>query len=155
MARLEFWTEELKREAFKKIMIEISEKGRSLNNILLKDEKNEFPSKSTFNEWLNENENLANQYARACDQRAELLFDEIITLSDDTTNDLKPYVGMNSIQRNKLQIDARKWVLAKMNPKKFGDKTDITTNGKEITANINYSELSDAALEEIASKIKS
>jgi hypothetical protein len=31
-----------------------------------------------------------------------------------------------------LRIDARKWILSKMVPKKVGDKTDITTNGKDV-----------------------
>ena len=36
------------------------------------------------------------------------------------------------IQHRRLQIDARKWVLAKMNPKKYGDKVDLTSDGEKL-----------------------
>lgn len=32
----------------------------------------------------------------------------------------------------RLKIDARKWVVARMLPKKYGDKIDITTDNKPI-----------------------
>ncbi|WP_203228812.1 hypothetical protein, partial [Flavobacterium sp. LMO6] len=41
-------------------------------------------------------------------------------------------INHNIVQRNRLQIDARKWALSKMLPKKFGDKTDITSGGEKI-----------------------
>jgi hypothetical protein len=31
-----------------------------------------------------------------------------------------------------LQVDARKWFASKVAPKKYGDKTDITSNGNTI-----------------------
>ena len=37
------------------------------------------------------------------------------------------------IQRSRLRVDTRKWYLSKLNPKKYGDKVDVTTKGKEIT----------------------
>jgi hypothetical protein len=41
-------------------------------------------------------------------------------------------INHNVIQRNKLQIDARKWMLGKMQPKKYGDKLDVTTDGDKL-----------------------
>ena len=36
------------------------------------------------------------------------------------------------INRSKVRIDARKWMLGKMQPKKYGDKLDVTTDGEKI-----------------------
>ena len=34
------------------------------------------------------------------------------------------------IDHRKLQVDARKWALARMNPKKYGDKVDLNHGGR-------------------------
>ena len=70
------------------------------------------------------------------------MFEEMFDIADDSSNDYmaKQYgdgvevqvLNSENIQRSRLRIDTRKWALSKMNPKKYGDKTDITTNGKEI-----------------------
>jgi hypothetical protein len=97
--------------------------GESLRSIL-KDNK---PfSKSTFLDIVDANSDIADQYARAMADRQDVLFEEIITIADSQENDI------NAIQRNRLQIDARKWVLGKMNPKKYGDKIDMTSGGEKI-----------------------
>ena len=56
-------------------------------------------------------------------------FDEIIEIADKQSEDVgedengNKVINHNIVQRNRLQIDARKWALSKMFPKKFGDKT--------------------------------
>ena len=73
-------------------------------------------------------------YARACEFRADAIFEEILEISNHTEEDHTPFTGSNVIQRDRLKIDARKWMLAKMQPKKYGDKLDLdhTTNGESI-----------------------
>lgn len=39
-----------------------------------------------------------------------------------------------AIEQRKLQIEARKWVLGRMNPKKYGNKVDVTSDGEKIQA---------------------
>ena len=137
MSRPIKWTVEKKEIAVKEILLEIM-KGRSLTAILKTEERGNLPSKVTFFEWLKEDEELTNQYARATEVRAEAIFDDILAIADENTNDTSinengiEVVNNDVIQRSRLRIDARKWVLSKLNPKKFGDKTDITTNGKEV-----------------------
>ncbi|KVP90719.1 hypothetical protein WJ95_09435 [Burkholderia ubonensis] len=70
------------------------------------------PAKGTFFRWVADDEKLAAQYANAQNLRAEHYFDEIVEIADKTTDP----------QKGRLQVDARKWVLACMNPKKYGDK---------------------------------
>jgi hypothetical protein len=118
---------------FNYVCIEI-EKGRALRNIL-KDEN--MPSTSTFYQWLDSNSDKAKQYARATEIRADIIFDDILNIADDNVNDTYTVEGVeltnhDVIQRSRLRIDARKWVLSKLNPKKFGDKTDITSGGEKI-----------------------
>jgi hypothetical protein len=125
------------------------EKGRALRNIL-KDEN--MPSSCTFYEWLDSMEDKQKQYARATNIRADVIFDDILTIADQNENDT--YINDDGIeitnndviQRSRLKIDARKWVLSKLNPKKFGDKTDITSRGEKIqnVSILNIDPLSDA-----------
>ena len=121
------------KEWFDFIITEI-EKGKSLRSTL---STNGAPSSSTFYIWLEDNEELSKRYARACQYREEKLFDEILEIadkqgSDVISTDAGEFINHNVIHRNRLQIDARKWMLSKMNPKKYGDKVDVTSQGEKI-----------------------
>ena len=111
-------------EVFNYVCLEI-EKGRALRNVL-KDEN--MPSTSTFYQWLDSNEEKAKQYARATQVRADIIFDEIIDIADDSSGDKKvaehgEVMDGEYVARSRIRIDTRKWVLSKLNPKKYGDKT--------------------------------
>ena len=121
------WTNEKKKQAFADILEHIS-KGKSLRSIIDNSDRDIIPSMPTFMEWLEEDSEMANQYARGMAVRQELLFEEILEIADKQGEDVTevdgvPVVNHNIVQRNRLQIDARKWMLGKMNPKKYGDKT--------------------------------
>ena len=62
------------------------------------------------------------QYEIAMERRADAIFDEIVDISDgeQLEDGEKP-----DTQRDRLRIDARKWVVSKMLPKKYGDKQEI------------------------------
>ena len=113
-------------------VLELLQKGMSLREAC----KGEgMPAPSTFNLWCNEDSKLAEQYARAREIRAELIFEEVLEIADDAAND---YIetdegaipNRTAIDRARLKIDARKWVLGKMNPKKFGDKVTQEHTGE-------------------------
>lgn len=36
------------------------------------------------------------------------------------------------MQRSRLRVDTRKFLMAKMKPKKYGDKVDLTSGGEKI-----------------------
>jgi hypothetical protein len=42
-----------------------------------------------------------------------------------SVNDEKEITDNEAIQRSKLRVDARKWVLSRMNPKKYGDRLNV------------------------------
>lgn len=83
------------------------------------------PSRETVRRWLRDKPEFRARYARACEFRADALCDEMIEIADDSSNDWRP--GRNgptcnteNIQRAKLQIDARKWLIVRLAPKKYG-----------------------------------
>jgi len=147
---LKTWTEEKKLKACKHIFDEIV-KGSSVRNILhpKKRDKDKLPSYVTFLKWLSSDEDLANQYARAMEWRAEGLLEDTIEIADDTSNDLvidKEVDGIrimkpdkDHILRTRLKIEARQFAIGKMAPKKYGERLDVTSGGKELASKIDLS----------------
>jgi hypothetical protein len=87
------------------------------------------PPESTVREWVLDNRGgLAAQYARARELQAEHWADEILEIADDGAGDWhlgekgERLVDHDHIQRSRLRVDTRKWLLAKLLPKKYGDK---------------------------------
>lgn len=90
------------------------------------------PDKSTIMRWLNVHAEFQDQYARAREAQADHFAEEILEIADDGRNDWvqrqsedgEGYEVANHehISRSKLRVDARKWLMSKMAPKKYGDK---------------------------------
>jgi hypothetical protein len=84
--------------------------------------------------------NLVDRYTRARELRSERIFEDILAIADKANNDTYrdsdgvERVNREVVDRAKIQIDARKWMLGKMQPKKYGDKMDITSDGKTLPA---------------------
>ena len=116
-------------ETFNDILYEI-EQGNSLISIL---RRKEFPSTATFYQWLEADEDKAKRYVRACEIRADVIFEDIIDIADHSDEDHTPFTGANVVQRDRLKIDARKWIVAKLHPKKYSDRVyqDITTHQQQ------------------------
>src|SRR3546814_2685 len=114
-------------EAADRICDELSA-GRSLRSICL---DGDMPSQSTVFRWLRDeaHEEFRQQYARARDNQADTLADEILDIADDGSND---YVGEeekyngDAVARSRLRVDARKWLAGELAPKKYGEKIDHT-----------------------------
>jgi len=121
------YSDEDKKEIWNSLIAEIIS-GRSVRSII-KDPG--MPGLTALYEWIENDELKAKQYARACKIRADLIFDEILDISDNTGNDLitldngKEVVNHEVINRDRLRVDSRKWMLARMNPKKYGEKIEI------------------------------
>lgn len=120
-------------------MCEYIASGYSMRKVC---EMDKMPAMSTFFKWLREHDEFSKQYARACEERTEAMAEDILDIADDGTNDTKLITGKNGdeyyvtdndvIQRSKLRVDTRKWLMAKMKPKKYGDKIDMTSDGKAL-----------------------
>jgi hypothetical protein len=123
------YSQEQIEDTFNDILYEI-EQGNSLISIL---RRKEFPSTATFYQWLEADENKAKRYVRACEIRADVIFEDIIDIADHSDEDHTPFTGANVVQRDRLKIDARKWIVAKLHPKKYSDRVyqDITTHQEQ------------------------
>lgn len=129
MARPIKWTDDKKKEALNIIFEQITN-GKSLRSILDNADRNTLPSNRIFLEWLDNDEKLSKQYARACAERADYIFEDIINIADNVGQDIievdgKELVNNAVINRDRLRVEARKWAVSKMNPKKYGDKLEI------------------------------
>ena len=108
--------------------------GRSLRSIC---EADEMPAKSTVFKWLAERKEFSDQYARAREAQADSWADDIVQISDDGENDTykdedgHERVSQDVIARSRLRVDTRKWLMARMAPKKYGDKITQEHTGAE------------------------
>jgi hypothetical protein len=86
-----------------------------------------WPRAKTIYKWRLKYPAFGEQYARAKAFQAHVLADEIIEIADDTKHDYrlvgdKVVVDSDHINRARLRIDSRKWLLSKLLPKIYGDK---------------------------------
>lgn len=104
------------------------------------------PSDMTVRRWvINDVDGFASQYAQARDIGLDVIADEILEISDtpmegvrtERSADGTKEVLEDMLGHRKLQVDARKWYLSKLAPKKYGDKQDINLTGKvDVAATI-------------------
>lgn len=113
--------------------------GRSLRS-LCDDEA--MPSKSMVMRWLakEEHSSFREQYARARECQMDAMAEEILEIADDGTNDwMEKSHGEDrawvqngeAMQRSKLRLDARKWLMSKLAAKKYGDKIMTVHTGAD------------------------
>lgn len=102
--------------------------GKSFRKICLQDG---YPALPTLMRWLNENQLFREQtnYARA--YREDFLFEDGLEKSDDTSGDFYELNGKRlpnnaNVQRSRLMVETRKWFLSKLNPKRFGERLDVS-----------------------------
>ncbi len=84
-------------------------------------------AKQTFLDWVDKDPELSGQYAQGRAEMIDWLAEEIIEIADEKltpTGDGK--VDSAMVQWQKLRMEARKWSLSKMAPKKYGDKLELT-----------------------------
>ncbi len=91
---------------------------------------------TTVAKWLNKYPEFFEDYARARLEQAEFMADEIIELSDETpdmSRDKNGNMVIDSawVTNQKNRVEARKWIIAKLKPSKYGDKQQIELTGKD------------------------
>ena len=123
--------------------------GESLERMC---EDPKLPSERTIRRWLAVHDTFWRAYARARAQQMEKWADEIVTIADDASNDYMDRIGKDgevervldpeAVQRSKLKIDTRKFLMSKLAPRTYGDKVDVNLSGS-----VEVSALSDEELE--------
>lgn len=107
--------------------------GKSMRTVCKADD---MPAMSTVFLWLRTHHEFSEQYAKAKEESADALVEEMLDIADDGTNDWMEQhsqdgeaVGYKlngeAVQRSRLRVETRKWIAAKLKPKKYSDKVDV------------------------------
>lgn len=90
-------------------------------------EREHLPSQATFHRWVLEDDGLAERYRTARMIQARGLADDLIAIADDESGDLDSDGRPNhaKVQRDKLRLHARQWILGRVLPKDYGDRTQV------------------------------
>lgn len=101
--------------------------------------------------WVVEDvDGFAERYARARDIGLDEKADELEEIADDGSNDWmdkndpqNPGYSLNGehVQRSRLRVEARKWYLSKLAPKKYGDKIGVEHSGSIAFENMSESDI--------------
>lgn len=100
--------------------------GESLRQVC---KREGMPHQGSVMRWLAKDESLQPAYAAAMAMRAEFYAEEIVDIADEDCEDAV------AAARNRLRVDARKWVACKLVPKKYGEKVDMN-HGGGVTLNV-------------------
>jgi hypothetical protein len=114
------------------VCIRIAE-GESLREIVRSEG---MPDRTTIYDWLLKDADFAHQYARAREEQADTLADEIVAIADEqpeiiavvdkkTGALIEHKLDGAFLQWQKNRIEARKWTAMKLRPKKYGDKLEL------------------------------
>lgn len=94
------------------------------------------PSRGAVQHWvLTDHDGFASRYARACEIGWQLMAEDTLDIADDGRNDVfvdqagSERVNQDVVNRSRLRVDTRKWLLSKMLPKVYGDKLDLNHSG--------------------------
>lgn len=119
---------------------------------ICKDE--DMPHVSSVYLWLSRFNEFSDMYAKAREDQADTLADEIQAIADQMPMEKTDKEGNTSfdsayIQWMRLRVDARKWVAAKLKPRKYGDRVELAgdkDNPIRIEAQVQAKELFDSLL---------
>ena len=81
------------------------------------------PHEETVRRWRLQNEDFSGQYARAKILQADILAEECLEISDNST--------AHTFGVDRLRIDTRKWLASKLLPKQYGDKLQLEQKTEE------------------------
>jgi hypothetical protein len=100
------------------------------------------PKKTAVYEWLLRHKEFAEIYARAREDQADTLADEIHAISDELPQQIVDDKGKTRydsayVQWQKNRVDASKWVAAKLKPKKYSDRIAHVGDNESDAININ------------------
>lgn len=108
--------------------------GESLRGICADED---MPNKATVMRWLAANTEFRDQYTRAREVQADFWAEQIIEISDTPVEGTRTEDGKDGTKtvredmlgHRRLQVDTRKWLMARMAPKKYGDRLTQEVSG--------------------------
>lgn len=102
--------------------------GESVRSICRDDD---YPEMKTIFRWISKHDDFRQLYEKAKEMAMLAMAEELLDIADDGRNDTyvddegRPKVDTDVIQRSRLRVDTRKWLMSKLAPKKYGDKLDL------------------------------
>lgn len=88
------------------------------------------PEIVTVYRWMVKDEDFRQQYVRAREDQAETHADQMQEIADEAPPlDANGRTDSGWVQWQRNRIDTRKWIAAKLKPKKYGDKVDVNHGG--------------------------
>lgn len=104
----------------------------------LREENDWMPPRKTIWRWRAAHPEFAVLFDEAKRQQMGVMMEDIIEIADDSSNDLIATEGgfipnSAAIARARIQIDARKWTMAKIDPGKYGDRVELQHSGTVTT----------------------
>lgn len=118
------------------IICEELARGVSLRTICLSED---MPDARSVFRWLRTNKEFCQQYTRAKEESADADLETIEELGDiaiQEAKDADPKSSNAIVNAYKIKADNLKWGMSKKKPKKYGDKLDMTSDGKAFPAPI-------------------
>ncbi|XSC46790.1 hypothetical protein ACF1BQ_014560 [Bradyrhizobium sp. RDT10] len=93
----------------------------------------EMPSRQTFLRWIEKDTGRQNRYQAAREALMDWYGEEILTIAWDSSRDTIPAEGKKParcdnewVNRSRLKVDTLKFLMAKLHPKRYGDKLPET-----------------------------
>jgi len=125
--------------------------GESLRQICMEDR---MPVHSTVYLWLLQNKQFSDNYAKAREEQADTLADEIQAIADEPPAEIVDDKGISRtdsgwVTWQKNRIDARKWVASKLKPKKYGDRQILAGDAESPIEVKTNTEIFDALLQNL------
>jgi len=107
---------------------------------------------NTFSAWIPVEGELAAAYARAREGQIRRLAEEIEELADEPVPMTdRGSIDTGAVQKQRLQIDTRRWLLSKLAPKRYGERVEVVGDAAQpIAVSVDLSGLSDAELLRLA-----
>jgi hypothetical protein len=108
----------------------------------------QMPSRQTFLRWIEKDTGRQAQYTAAREALMDWYAEEILTIAWDSSKDTIPAEGKKParcdnewVNRSRLKVDTLKFLMAKLHPRRYGDKLPETVEEKtgvaELMAAIN------------------
>ena len=125
--------------------------GESLRQICMEER---MPVHSTVYLWLLQNKQFSDNYAKAREEQADTLADEIQAIADEPPAEIVDDKGVSRtdsgwVTWQKNRIDARKWVASKLKPKKYGDRQILAGDAESPIEVKSNTEIFDALLQNL------
>lgn len=98
--------------------------GRSLTSICKVDG---MPDITTVYEWQRKHPEFSQRYAKARQDAADTLADEILRISDELEHATDPI----QIQAARLRVESRRWIASRLKPQTWGDKVQAEITGAD------------------------